>query len=98
MEQGKGGTLITLTGNRSAVVDGCDGIIDYDAEKILLRAGRLTVRFGGRDLALRRLTENSAVIEGFISQVERDITSLSISTLMDVLECLGTNLKDFFSD
>ena len=70
MEQGKGGTLITLTGNRSAVVDGCDGIIDYDAEKILLRAGRLTVRFWGRDLALRRLTENSAVIEGFISQVE----------------------------
>lgn len=70
MEQGKGGALITLTGNRSAVVDGCDGIIDYDGEKILLRAGRLTVRFGGRDLALRRLTENSAVIEGFISQVE----------------------------
>ncbi len=70
MEQGKGGPLITLTGNRSAVVDGCDGIIDYDDEKILLRAGRFTVRFCGRDLSLRRLTENSAVIEGFISQVE----------------------------
>ncbi len=70
MELGKGGPLITLTGNRSAVVDGCDGIIDYDDEKILLKAGRLTVRFCGRGLALRRLTENSAVIEGFLSQVE----------------------------
>lgn len=70
MERGKNGALVTLTGNRLAVVDGCDGIIDYDDEKILLRAGRLTVRFSGRGLALRRLTENSAVIEGFISQVE----------------------------
>lgn len=70
MEQGKSGALITLTGNRSAVVDGCDGIIDYDEEAILVRAGRLTVRFSGRDLALRRLTENAAVIEGFIAQVE----------------------------
>ncbi len=70
MEQGKGGALIQLTGNRSAVVDGCDGIVDYDDEKIILRAGRLTVHFLGRDLALRRLTENSAVIEGFLIRVE----------------------------
>lgn len=70
MEQGKGGALIQLTGNRSAVVDGCDGIVDYDDEKIILRAGRLTVHFLGRDLALRRLTENSAVIEGFLTRVE----------------------------
>lgn len=70
MGQGKGGTLVQLTGNRSAVVDGCDGIVDYDEGKIILRAGRLTVHFVGRSLALRRLTESSAVIEGFIDRVE----------------------------
>lgn len=70
MDQGKGGPLVTLTGNRSAVVDGCDGIIDFDDRKILLRAGRFTLRFCGRGLALCRLTENSAVIEGSIFQVE----------------------------
>lgn len=71
MEQkGTGGSLIQLTGNRSAVVDGCDGIVDYDSEKVILRTGRLTVRFLGRDLRLKRLTNNSAVIEGFISAVE----------------------------
>lgn len=69
MELGKGGSLIQLTGNRSAVVDGCDGIIDYHEEAIVLRAGRLVVRFTGRDLALCRLTEDSAVIEGYISGV-----------------------------
>ena len=48
-EKPTGGGVITLTGNRSAVIDGCDGVLDYDSEKVVLRAGRLTVRIGGRD-------------------------------------------------
>lgn len=36
--------------------------------------------------------------KGFISQLERDLTSPSIATLMDVLECLGSDLKAFFND
>jgi sporulation protein YqfC len=68
--RGTGGALIALTGNRRAVVDGCDGIVDYDEEKVIVRTGRLTVRFEGRSLRLKRLTENSAVIEGFIIRVE----------------------------
>lgn len=71
MEQrGTSGAVIELTGNRTAVVDGCDGIVDYDDEKVIVRTGRLTVRFLGRDLKLKRLTENSAVIEGFFQSVE----------------------------
>lgn len=70
MELGKNGAVIQLTGNRLAEVDGCDGIVDYNDEKIILRAGRLTVLFFGRDLALRRLTENAAVIEGYLTRVE----------------------------
>ncbi len=65
-----GGAVIAVTGNRSAVVDGCDGIVDYDSEKVILRAGRLMVQIHGRDLRLRRLTENGAVVEGVISSLE----------------------------
>jgi transcriptional regulator with XRE-family HTH domain len=36
--------------------------------------------------------------KGFISQVERDLTSPSIATLKDMLECLGTNLNEFFQE
>ncbi len=36
--------------------------------------------------------------KGFISQLERGLTSPSIATLIDILECLGTNLKDFFNE
>ena len=71
MEQrGVGSSVIELTGNRFAVVDGCDGIVDYNDEKVVLRTGRLTVNFSGRNLRLKRLTENSAVVEGFISSLE----------------------------
>lgn len=70
MDARMGGAVIAVTGNRSAVVDGCDGIVDYDQEKVILRAGRLTVQISGRDLRLRRLTEDSAVIEGIISRLE----------------------------
>ena len=71
MEQrGTGSSVIELTGNRFAVVDGCDGIVDYNDEKVVLRTGRLTVNFSGRNLRLKRLTENSAVVEGFISSLE----------------------------
>lgn len=44
------------------------------------------------------LAERAELSKGFISQVERDLTSISIATLVDVLACLGTNLRDFFSD
>lgn len=71
MEQkATGGSVITVTGNRSAVVDGCDGIVDYDDEKVIFRTGRLTVCIRGRSLRLMRLTEHSAIIEGVISAME----------------------------
>ncbi len=65
-----GGAVISLTGNRSAVVDGCDGIIDYDEERVVLRTGRLTVRITGRKLRLTKLTQCSAMIEGVIMGLE----------------------------
>ena len=36
--------------------------------------------------------------KGFISLLERDLTSPSIATLVDILESLGTDLKTFFSE
>ena len=35
--------------------------------------------------------------EELASQVERELTSPSIATLEDILQCLGTNISDFFS-
>ncbi|NLY66672.1 MAG: cupin domain-containing protein [Tissierellia bacterium] len=49
-------------------------------------------------LTQEELAERCELTKGFISQVERDLTSPSIATLMDILEGLGTNLRDFFNE
>lgn len=51
-----------------------------------------------KGLTQEELADRSELSKGFISQLERDLTSPSIATLVDMLQCLGTNLKDFFSD
>ena len=49
-----------------------------------------------KDLTLEELASRSELTKGFLSQVERNLTSPSISTLEDILEALGTTLSDFF--
>lgn len=49
-------------------------------------------------LTLEELASRSELSKGFLSQVERNLTSPSISTLEDILEALGTSLGEFFKD
>lgn len=49
-------------------------------------------------LTQEELANRTELSKGFISQLERDLTSPSISTLTDILECLGVSLKDFFTE
>lgn len=50
------------------------------------------------NLTQEELADRCELSKGFISQVERELTSPSIATLVDILESLGTNLSDFFND
>ena len=51
-----------------------------------------------KGLTQEELADRTELSKGFISQVERDLTSPSIATLMDILQALGTDLKDFFNE
>ena len=51
-----------------------------------------------RGLTQEELADRCELSKGFISQVERDLASPSIATLTDLLECLGSSLREFFSD
>ncbi len=51
-----------------------------------------------KGLTQEELADRAELSKGFISQVERDLTSPSIATLIDILQCLGTDLKTFFND
>ena len=50
------------------------------------------------DLTLEELASRSELTKGFLSQVERNLTSPSVSTLEDILEALGTDLAAFFKE
>ena len=41
-------------------------------------------------LTQEELADRAELSKGFISQVERNLTSPSIATLTDILQCLGT--------
>ena len=47
-------------------------------------------------LTQEELAARVELSKGFISQVERDLTSPSIATLTDILSALGSNLAEFF--
>lgn len=51
-----------------------------------------------KGLTQEELADRAELSKGFISQVERDLTSPSIATLVDILQCLGTSIHEFFSE
>ncbi|MCL2672238.1 MAG: cupin domain-containing protein [Clostridiales bacterium] len=48
-------------------------------------------------LTQEELAARTELTKGFISQLERDMSSPSIATLTDILEALGSDLASFFS-
>ena len=50
------------------------------------------------NLTQEELANRCELTKGYISQLENDLTSPSITTLIDILSTLGTNLKDFFAE
>ncbi len=57
-----------------------------------------------RDLRLKNgltqeeLADRAELSKGYISQLENDLTSPSIATLIDILTLLGSNLSEFFAN
>lgn len=48
------------------------------------------------NLSQSELADRCELTKGYISQLENDLTSPSIATLVDILSALGTNLSEFF--
>ncbi len=50
------------------------------------------------ELTQSELAARARLTKGFISQVERDQTSISLDSLIDLLDALGTSIAEFFGD
>ena len=50
------------------------------------------------DLTLAELASRTELTKGFLSQLERNLTSPSIQTLEDIAEALGVSMAQFFTE
>lgn len=65
-----GDAQIELSGNKEAIIEGCQGILEYDENLVKLSLGKLAIKFTGRNLTIRSMTQSSVVVEGFIVNIE----------------------------
>jgi transcriptional regulator with XRE-family HTH domain len=49
-------------------------------------------------LTQEELAERANLTKGFISQIERDLTSISLDSLIQILDALDENISDFFKE
>lgn len=59
-----------INGNTEVVVEGCNGVLEYDTDVVRIKTGKLIVRFTGRGLVIQCLTADSLVVTGFITGIE----------------------------
>lgn len=59
------------------------------------RIRQLRVKY---DLTLEELASRTELTKGFLSQLERNLTSPSIQTLEDIAEALGVTMSEFFAE
>ena len=72
----------------------------------LQKKGGVAMDIGGKikrmriekQLTQEELANRCELSKGFISQLENNLTSPSIATLIDILDILGTNLREFFNE
>ena len=50
------------------------------------------------ELTQAELAARANLSKGFISQIEHDSVSISLDSLVDILDALGSNMGEFFSD
>lgn len=59
------------------------------------RMKELRIQYG---LTQQELADRSELTKGFISQLERNLNTPSVGTLLDIIQCLGTTPAEFFTD
>ncbi len=61
---------IEISGNREAIIEGCQGVLEYGDNRIALNTGKLTVRICGCNLTIISMQNGQAVIKGTITGVD----------------------------
>lgn len=61
---------VELCGNREALIDGCQGIVEYNEESIRLNITKGQLKIWGRGLQIACLAEEGMIVRGYIMGLE----------------------------
>lgn len=61
---------VELCGNREAMIDGCQGIVEYNEEAIRLNITKGQLKIWGRGLQIACLAEEGMIVRGYIMGLE----------------------------
>lgn len=59
-----------MNSNKEVIIEGSSGVLEYDENLIRIKTGKFISQFIGRNLNIKCLTEDSLVIDGFITSIE----------------------------
>lgn len=59
-----------IIGNKEVIIEGCKCILQYDENIVRISVKNMSVSFYGRNLLIKCLTEDSLIVNGFITSIE----------------------------
>ena len=63
-------THYEMNSNREVIIEGCNGILQYDENIIKVNMDKMITSFYGRNLSIKCLSSDSLIVEGFITSIE----------------------------
>lgn len=60
---------LEFQGNREVILEGCTGILEYTDEMVRINSPKYVLRFRGRDLQVRAMTQDSIILCGYIQEL-----------------------------
>jgi len=59
-----------IIGNNELIVDGVQGVLEYDESYIRVSLGKMLAKITGRNLTLKAMGDESIVVDGYILSIE----------------------------
>ncbi len=63
------GTHVQILGNKEIIIDGCDGVINYNENSVSVKSNRLKITIEGENMRIKTLSDKDISLKGFIKSV-----------------------------
>ena len=62
--------FIEMHSNRELLLEGCQGILEYNENNVRLSCGKYSINISGKNLNLNNLSQTNIAVSGFFTGIE----------------------------